>query len=57
MNAGDDCFDITIENANRPKDADSFIQLIGEKTKNIKMDGVDVTAAGKKIVTVRRQKG
>jgi len=41
----DECFDVTIENANRPKDADTFIQLIGEKTKNIKMDGVDVTAA------------
>ncbi len=39
----DECFDITIENAKRPQDAEPFIQLIGEKTRNIKLDGVDVT--------------
>jgi hypothetical protein len=39
----DECFDIAIENANRPKNTDTFIQLIGKKTKNIKMDGVDLT--------------
>jgi hypothetical protein len=47
----DECFDITIENANRPKDAHTFIQLIGEKTRNIKMDGADVTAAKIKVVS------
>ena len=38
----DDCFDITIQNASRPKVADTFIQLTGEKTKGIKVDGVEV---------------
>lgn len=46
----DECFTITIDSVKCPKEVDTFMQLIGKKTKGIKLRNVDMKAIANKIV-------
>ena len=46
----DECFAVTVDNVKYPKQADTFIELIGKKTKGIKLRNIDTKAIANKIV-------
>jgi DNA sulfur modification protein DndE len=46
----DECFTITVDSVKYPKEVDTFMQLIGKKTKGIKLSNVDMKAIANKIL-------
>jgi len=46
----DECFAISVDSVKCPKEVDTFIKLIGKKTKGIKLSNVDMKAIANKIV-------